>query len=152
MQEPRIIKRYPNRRLYDTLTSSYITLDDVKDLVLKHIKFKIIDNKTNEDLTTYTLLQIISEYENQQAPIFTAQMLENIIRFYGNPLQKNISHFLDDFFSRLGSQQDFNQFAGKNPLDMMSEFTQRSMEIWQSAFEPFQPKKTSEKSDKKTKK
>jgi polyhydroxyalkanoate synthesis repressor PhaR len=86
----RLIKKYPNRRLYDTQTSTYITLADVKQLVLDTEEFHVIDAKTNEDLTRAILLQIILEEEAEGSPMFTAQMLAHIIRFYGNAMQVRI--------------------------------------------------------------
>ena len=86
-EEIRLIKKYPNRRLYDTATSSYITLADVKQLVLDQVVFKVIDAKSDEDLTRSILLQIILEEESAGAPMFTSDMLSQIIRFYGNAMQ-----------------------------------------------------------------
>ena len=83
MSELRTIKKYPNRRLYDTAISSYITLEDVKQLVLERAEFHVIDARTNSDITRGILLQIISEQEEQGNPIFTAEVLAHIIRFYG---------------------------------------------------------------------
>ncbi len=83
----RLIKKYPNRRLYDTQTSTYITLADVKQLVLDTEEFHVVDAKSNEDLTRSILLQIILEEEAEGSPMFTAQMLAHIIRFYGNAMQ-----------------------------------------------------------------
>ncbi len=99
----RVIKKYPNRRLYDTTASTYITLADVKVLVLEHIPFRAIDAKTNEDLTRSILLQIILEEESGGVPMFSSDMLSQIIRFYGhamqgmmgNYLEKNIQTFID---------------------------------------------------------
>src|SRR5690606_13541044 len=80
----RIIKKYPNRRLYDTDTSSYITLAEVKALVMDNEPFVVRDAKSNDDLTRSILLQIILEEETAGVPIFTEQVLANIIRFYGH--------------------------------------------------------------------
>ena len=74
-EETRLIKKYPNRRLYDTATSSYITLADVKKLVLQQVPFKVADAKSNEDLTRSILLQIILEEESSGAPMFSSDML-----------------------------------------------------------------------------
>ena len=86
-QSSRIIKKYPNRRLYDTETSSYITLTDVKKLVLEQVEFRVEDAKTREDLTRSILLQIILDEETAGAPMFSSDMLSQIIRFYGNAMQ-----------------------------------------------------------------
>ena len=100
---PRVIKKYPNRRLYDTDTSSYITLTEVKQLVMDSTDFVVRDAKTSEDLTRSIMLQIILEEETGGAPMFTEAVLGNIIRFYGNAMQsfmgtyleKNVQSFMD---------------------------------------------------------
>jgi len=91
----RLIKKYPNRRLYDTQTSSYITLADVKELVLKHEDFQVIDAKTSEDLTRQILLQIILEEESAGAPMFSHDVLTQFIRFYGNAMQGIMGNYLE---------------------------------------------------------
>src|SRR6185436_5884896 len=94
-EELRLIKKYPNRRLYDTATSSYITLADVKQLVLDQVVFKVVDAKSEEDLTRAILLQIILEEESAGAPMFSSDMLSQIIRFYGNAMQGMMGSYLD---------------------------------------------------------
>ena len=99
----RVIKKYPNRRLYDTRTSSYITLAEVRQLVMDNTLFVVRDAKSNEDLTRSILLQIILEEESGGAPMFTEAVLANVIRFYGNAMQsfmgayleKNVQSFMD---------------------------------------------------------
>ena len=91
----RLIKKYPNRRLYDTRTSSYITLADVKELVLKHEQFQVVDAKTSEDLTRAILLQIILEEEAGGMPMFTSDLLSQLIRFYGNAMQGMVGNYLE---------------------------------------------------------
>lgn len=129
-QQHRIIKKYPNRRLYDTETSSYITLADVKKLVLDQVDFKVEDAKSHEDLTRSILLQIILEEESLGAPMFSSDMLSQIIRFYGNAMQgmmgnyleKNIHTFIE-MQKRLQDQS--RQMYGGNPMlgaDAWSEF------------------------------
>lgn len=128
--ENRMIKKYPNRRLYDTATSSYITLTDVKALVLQHVDFKVVDAKTGEDLTRSILLQIILEEESGGMPMFSSDMLSQIIRFYGhamqgmmgNYLEKNIHTFID-MQHRL--QDQYRSIYGENPMlnsDAWSQF------------------------------
>jgi len=95
MNPQRVIKKYPNRRLYDTATSSYITLADVKKLVLDHVEFKVVDAKTSEDLTRSILLQIIIDEEACGSPMFSSDMLSQIIRFYGNAMQGMMGSFLE---------------------------------------------------------
>ncbi|MCJ0763001.1 polyhydroxyalkanoate synthesis repressor PhaR [Variovorax terrae] len=107
----RVIKKYPNRRLYDTDTSTYITLAEVKQLVMDSESFVVRDAKTNEDLTRSILLQIILEEEAGGAPMFTEAALANIIRFYGHAMQgfmgsyleKNVQAFMD-IQTKLGEQ------------------------------------------------
>ena len=91
----RLIKKYPNRRLYDTQTSAYITLSDVKQLVLDADVFKVVDAKSGEDLTRSILLQIILEEETGGVPMFSANMLSQIIRFYGHAMQGVMGSFLE---------------------------------------------------------
>ena len=93
--ELRLIKKYPNRRLYDTRTSSYITLADVKELVLRHEQFQVVDAKTSEDLTRSILLQIILEEEAGGMPMFTSDLLSQLIRFYGNAMQGMVGNYLE---------------------------------------------------------
>ena len=120
-QPTRIIKKYPNRRLYDTETSSYITLADVKKLVLEQVDFRVEDAKTKDDLTRSILLQIILEEESAGAPMFSSDMLSQIIRFYGNAMQgmmgsyleKNIHTFIE-IQKRLQDQS--RQIYGQNPM------------------------------------
>src|SRR4026209_179245 len=129
-QQHRIIKKYPNRRLYDTETSSYITLAAVKKLVLDQVDFKVEDDKTHEELTRSILLQIILEEETEGAPMFSSDMLSQIIRFYGNAMQgmmgsyleKNIQTFIE-MQKRLQDQS--RQIYGDNPMlnaESWSEF------------------------------
>ena len=120
-EDIRLIKKYPNRRLYDTATSSYITLADVKKLVLEQIPFKVVDAKTNDDLTRSILLQIILEEESAGAPMFSSDMLSQIIRFYGNAMQgmmgtyleKNIQTFME--IQRRLQEQSLGKFSD-NPM------------------------------------
>ncbi len=91
----RLIKKYPNRRLYDTQTSSYITLADVKELVLKQEEFQVIDAKSAEDLTRQILLQIILDEESTGAPMFSHDVLTQFIRFYGNAMQGVMGNYLE---------------------------------------------------------
>ena len=95
MATPRIIKKYPNRRLYDTETSTYITLAEVKDLVLGYKDFQVQDAKSGEDLTRSILLQIILEEESGGVPMFSQDMLANIIRYYGHAMQGLMGSYLE---------------------------------------------------------
>lgn len=102
--EKRVIKKYPNRRLYDTATSSYITLGDVKQLVLDNVDIQVVDAKTQDDITRSVLLQIILEEENGGMPMFSYEVLTQFIRFYGQAMQGMMGPFLEknlQIFSQL---------------------------------------------------
>jgi polyhydroxyalkanoate synthesis repressor PhaR len=119
----RVIKKYPNRRLYDTDTSTYITLAEVKQLVMDNQAFVVRDAKTNEDLTRSILLQIILEEEAGGAPMFTEAALANIIRFYGHAMQGFMGSYLEknvQAFTDLQSQMA----AQSKPFtpEMLSQF------------------------------
>lgn len=142
MTKPRTIKKYPNRRLYDTEISSYIKLDDVRQLVLDHQEIQVLDAKTGEDLTRSVLLQIIAEHEEQGEPLFTTQLLTQLIRFYGDALQGFMGSYLErslDVF--LEQQQQFRKqldnVMGKTPWSMMNEMTERNLRVWRSMQENF---------------
>ncbi len=91
----RVIKKYPNRRLYDTANSGYITLADVKQMVLEHVDFQVIDAKSGDELTRSILLQIILEEESAGMPMFSSEMLSQMIRFYGNALQGIMGNYME---------------------------------------------------------
>ncbi len=144
----RTIKKYPNRRLYDTQTSSYVTLSDVKNLVLAHEEFKVLDAKTEEDLTRAILLQIILEEEAGGVPLFTTPMLSQMIRFYGHSMQgmvggmleKNIQSFIDlqSQFAEQSKQgsatpESWAQFMNvQNPMmqQMMGSYVEQSKNLF----------------------
>jgi len=119
--DERLIKKYPNRRLYDTQTSAYVTLADIKNLVMTGDAFKVVDAKTEDDLTRNILLQIILEEEAGGAPVFSSQMLSQIIRFYGNSMQGLMGNYLEktmqsfvDIHNKLGDQSK-GLGAGSSP-------------------------------------
>lgn len=119
--DKRIIKKYPNRRLYDTATSCYITLEDVKQLVLEHVSFQIIDAKSGDDLTRTILLQIILEEESGGIPMFTSEMLAQIIRFYGHAMQGLMGNYLEkniEMFIQMQQrlQEQSRHMYGDNPM------------------------------------
>jgi polyhydroxyalkanoate synthesis repressor PhaR len=131
MSDPgRLIKKYPNRRLYDTKTSTYITLADVKELVLKQESFHVVDAKSSEDLTRSILLQIILEEEAGGAPMFSSDVLTQFIRFYGSAMQGMVGSYMESniqMFNELQKRlQDLSESAyGNNPAanqDMWRQF------------------------------
>ncbi|MBK6742719.1 MAG: polyhydroxyalkanoate synthesis repressor PhaR [Hydrogenophilales bacterium] len=136
MIQERIIKKYPNRRLYDTEESRYITLAEVKDLVMSGIEFKVIDSQTEQELTRSILLQIIMEQEAGGHPIFTSPMLSRFIRFYGDAAQATLSTFLEqglDFFLKqqgMVNQQVNGMFGVPNPMEFWMKLGQQNMNYW----------------------
>ena len=125
----RVIKKYPNRRLYDTDTSSYITLAEVKRLVMKSEPFMVVDAKTNDDLTRSILLQIILEEETGGVPMFTEAVLANIIRFYGNSMQGFMGSYLEK------NVQNFTDMQSK----MKEQAQGLSPEAWTTYMSPQNP-------------
>ncbi len=114
----RLIKKYPNRRLYDTQTSTYITLADVKQLVLEQAEFQVIDAKSGDDLTRQILLQIILEEEQEGQPMFTPPVLAQIIRSYGNAMQGMMGSYLEknvQIFMDLQHKMAEQSGGGMNP-------------------------------------
>jgi polyhydroxyalkanoate synthesis repressor PhaR len=146
MSDSRIIKKYPNRRLYDTAISSYITLEDVKRLVLDGVGFHVIDARSGEDITRTILLQIISEQEEQGDPIFSTEVLAHIIRFYGDTLQGMMGRYLEQSMRGFVDQQhlfreqmkNFTPVSpGLNPLGVMSDFAEQNLAMWKSMQDKF---------------
>ena len=126
----RLIKKYPNRRLYDTKTSSYITLVDVKQMVLKQEEFQAVDAKSGDDLTRQILLQIILEEESGGSPMFTSEALSQMIRTYGNAMQgmmggyleKNINAFQEMQKSLQEQSTKLYGDGAKVPTEMWTQF------------------------------
>lgn len=112
-----VIKKYPNRRLYDTTTSSYITLAEVKQLVMRHCPIIVRDAKTDEDLTRSILLQIILEEEAGGTPMFSETMLANIIRFYGHAMQSHMGRYIESNVQMLTDLQRKMAPPGGNPAE-----------------------------------
>ena len=121
-----IIKKYPNRRLYDTQTSTYITLVDVKRMVLEKDEFRVLDAKTNEDLTRSILLQIILEEESGGVPLFSAEMLAQIIRSYGHVMQGMLGSYLEKNMQAFADIQ--SDLAGGAQTDAQQKIDN---EVWQ---------------------
>ena len=105
MSESRVIKKYPNRRLYDTEISSYVTLEDVRQLIVEGEEFEVRDARTGADLTRSVLLQILAEHEDIGQPIFSTQLLTTVIRFYGDSLQGIIGSYLERSIQLFSAQQ-----------------------------------------------
>ena len=137
----RVIKKYPNRRLYDTHTSSHLTLADIRQLVVDKIAFQVVDAKSGEDLTRSILLQVILEAESGGEPIFTSDMLMGIIQFYG-PYQGVLGSYLDksiqtviDIQSQTGAQSseawsDFMHQQAPVMQDLMRQYVDQSKALY----------------------
>jgi polyhydroxyalkanoate synthesis repressor PhaR len=135
MSAIRIIKKYPNRRLYDTEISSYITIEDVRQLIVDGESFEVRDAKTGDDLTRQVLLQIITEHEQDGQPMLSTQLLSQLIRFYGDSLQGFMGNYLERSMQVfLEQQQQFRQqmggLIGQTPWTMLNQLTERNMELW----------------------
>lgn len=114
-EESRLIKKYSNRRLYDTRASAYISLADVKEMVLNHEAFRIVDFKTGEDLTRCTLLQIILDEESGSTPMLSSNALSHLIRFYGNAMQGVMGQFLANNLTTISQMQARMQDPARQP-------------------------------------
>ncbi len=155
----RIIKKYPNRRLYDTEVSSYITLDDVRKLVVSCELFQVIDSKTKVDITRSVLMQIINEQEDSgEKPMFTNDFLQQVIRSYGNSMQDILSGYFDKSISMLMDQQkriqnkvssfidSSNPLAEEsnsaNPVEYLQNMAQKNMDMWHKSWSNLKTSKT----------
>jgi polyhydroxyalkanoate synthesis repressor PhaR len=135
MAEARIIKKYPNRRLYDTALSRYITLEDVRRLVRDGVDFVVRDAQTDDDITRSILLQIIAEREAGGEPIFTIPILTQIIRFYGDAVQGLASDFLQRSLLAFGEQQQtfrrqLDDLMTRDAVGAMSDLTKQNLALW----------------------
>lgn len=144
MTDVRIIKKYPNRRLYDTEISRYITLEEVRQLVLQNVRFRVEDKRSREDITRSILLQVIAEQEQGGDPIFTADLLTFILRVYGDPMQSSISRYLELSIRLFLDQQSnfteqLKQMLGQahQPLSILKELADRQVPIWRSVRKEF---------------
>ena len=131
----RVIKKYPNRRLYDTEISSYITIEDVRQLIVEGEEFEVRDAKSGEDLTRQVLLQIIAEHEQDGEPMLSTQLLSQIIRFYGDSLQGFMGNYLERSMQMFLEQQGQlrNQLGGvlgQSPWALMNQLTERNLQFW----------------------
>lgn len=135
MASTRVIKKYPNRRLYDTEVSSYITIEDVRQLIVDGENFEVRDARSGEDLTRQVLLQIIAEHEQNGEPVLSTQLLSQIIRFYGDSLQGVMGNYLDRSMQIFLDQQQqlrsqMGGALGQTPWALMNQLTERNMAMW----------------------
>ena len=137
MSAARVIKKYPNRRLYDTEDSRYITLVDVKDLVLNKIDFLVIDKKSGDDITRSILLQVISEQEQQGDAIMSQDFLSQVIRSYGNVMPGFIGNYLEQSLKLFMTQQQnlrsqVKRVVGIDPIVAVTDVAQKNFNRWKS--------------------
>ena len=134
----RIIRKYPNRRLYDMERSAYITLEEVRQLVLDKEPFQVVDKRTGGDITRSVLLQIISEGEDDHSPVFTTEVLQQIIRFHGDALQKVLGEYLGMsvalFIEQKSRFQEGDGRSAVEPVALLNDLTKRNVEFWMSLF------------------
>ncbi|HYN78333.1 MAG TPA: polyhydroxyalkanoate synthesis repressor PhaR [Lamprocystis sp. (in: g-proteobacteria)] len=138
MSGERIIKKYPNRRLYDTELSHYITLADVRALVMESVEFRVVDAANEADITRSILLQIMLEEESGGEPLFSATMLAQIIRFYGGTVQGVFARYLESTLDLFAKQQkQLTESWGDSPFDTVTRLTKRNMDLWSHLQEEF---------------
>jgi polyhydroxyalkanoate synthesis repressor PhaR len=137
MSKERLIKKYANRRLYDASISKHVTLEDIRDLIVRGEKIKVVEDKSGEDITRLILLQVIAEQEQFGKPILTTQLLESIIRYYGGPMQDFMAGYLEQRVAAFMKQQENVQQQisqmltnAPPPMNTMAELTRQNMEMW----------------------
>jgi polyhydroxyalkanoate synthesis repressor PhaR len=136
MSEPRVIKKYPNRRLYDTAESRYITLADIRKLVVENVEFVVIDKKSQEDITRSILLQVIAEQEHVGDPLMSRDFLSQVIRSYGGVMQGLIGSYLEQSLKLFAAQQreirERVRNQGGDSLSGASALASENFGRWQS--------------------
>ena len=152
MGEPRVIKKYAIRRLYDTEASSHITLEGIRQLILDGHDVRIIDDTSGEDLTRNLLLQIVAEQEQGGQPILDAKLLTGIIRLYGGPMQNLMAEYLLTSFQTFTTQQDQFQEQMRaamkaTPMAAMQELATNNMQAWQAMQDALMGRKPNDKDD-----
>jgi polyhydroxyalkanoate synthesis repressor PhaR len=133
MSQERLIKKYANRRLYDASQSRHITLDDIRGLIVKGEKLKVVEDKTGNDITRHILLQVIAEQEQFGRPILSTKVLEAIIRLYGNSLQGYLAAFLERSIELFLNQQEavqsqFSRIVSSAPIAAVADLTRQNLE------------------------
>jgi polyhydroxyalkanoate synthesis repressor PhaR len=135
--ELRVVKKYPNRRLYDTVESRYITLADIRRLVMDKVDFVVIDKKSQEDITRSILLQVIAEQEHAGEPLMSQDFLSQVIRSYGGAMQSLVGSYLEQSLKLLSTQQPqmrehLRGMMGNDAYDSIAALTQQNLERWRS--------------------
>lgn len=139
-----VIKKYANRRLYNTATSTYVTLDDLATMVKAGTNFVVYDAKTGEEITRSVLTQIIFEEENKGVNLLPINFLRQLIRFYGDSMQAFVPGFLEFSLENLGKEQEkfrtqLLEAWGQDPMKAMQDATQRNMTMFSEAMRVFNP-------------
>lgn len=142
--QPVIIKKYANRRLYDTSSSSYVTLDYLSDLVRGEIEFDVLDAKTGENLTRSVLAQIIFEQESKGQGALPTNFLRQLIRFYGDGMQSTLPAWLDMSMNSFAARQEkwrssFGKAFPMTPMGLLEEQTKRNMAMFERAMKLLMP-------------
>ena len=132
---PRTIKKYANRRLYDTKASQHVTLEGIKKLIVEGEDVEIIDDTSGNDITRNILLQVIADQEQGGRPILSTPMLKHLIRFYGNPMQEFMGQYLEQALEAFMSQQQalegqFRDAMSQTPFGVMQSMAAKNMEVW----------------------
>jgi len=140
MSEPRIIKKYPNRRLYDTEESRYITLADIRRLVIDKVDFVVVDKKSSHEITRSILLQVISEQEQSGEPIMSRDFLAQVIRSYGGAMQGLVAGYLEQSLKLFMSQQQHlrervREVVGVDPVGVVAGIAQKNYQRWKAVQE-----------------
>ena len=134
MAEERLIRKYANRRLYDAKDSRHVTLEDIRKMIAAGERVKVVDDKGGQDVTRSILLQIIANQEQFGRPVLSTQLLEAIIRFYGNPIQEMLTSYLEQSIGSLLRQQDVMQAEMakvlETPMAPLAELARQNMELW----------------------
>jgi polyhydroxyalkanoate synthesis repressor PhaR len=133
MSQERLIKKYANRRLYDASQSRHITLDDIRGLIVKGERIRVVEDKTGHDITRHILLQVIAEQEQFGRPILSTKVLEAIIRFYGNSMQGYLAAFLEKSVETFLNQQEavqaqISKIVANTPLATVADITRSNLE------------------------
>ena len=133
----RVIRKYPNRRLYDTVESRYVTLADIRRLVVERIDFVVLDRKTQQDITRSILLQVIAEQEGGSESLMSRDFLSQVIRSYGSGLQDFVGRYLDESIQLFAKEQRelrerFKNVVGIDPLETVTSVAQKNYQRWKS--------------------
>jgi polyhydroxyalkanoate synthesis repressor PhaR len=144
MERTRIIKRYPNRRLYDTVESRYVTLADLRRLVVERVDFSVLEQKTGADITRAMLLQLIAEQEQEGEPIMSEEFLAQVIRAYGGAMQGFVGSYLEQSLKLFMAQQQqirdrMRSMVGIDPLGAVVSLAEKNLAQWRAAQESRPP-------------